>query len=134
MPPLLEQRRPVGANLLYHSAVSKSDAVPKRQQEILVKVREAALKKILYLPHAARQMARPDRMISPQEVREAVSSGLVIEDYPEDARGHSCLMLGRGDGGKVIHIVCSPKPDYLAIITAYRPDDQQWSPDYRRRR
>lgn len=37
--------------------------------------------------HAVRQMSRPDRMISVQEVRRVVLRGEIIEDYPEDARG-----------------------------------------------
>ena len=32
-----------------------------------------------------------------------------------------------------IHVVCSPKDEYLAIITAYRPDAEQWTQDFRRR-
>lgn len=30
------------------------------------------------------------------EVRAVILEGEVIEDYPEDARGHSCLMIGQG--------------------------------------
>ncbi len=33
-----------------------------------------------------------------------------------------------------IHVVCSPKKDYLAVMTAYLPQPDQWAPDYRRRR
>ena len=55
----------------------------------------------------------------------------MIEDYPEDVRGHSCLILGFGDGTRPIHIVCSPKDEYLAIITAYLPDEDEWSDDFR---
>ncbi|WP_422880214.1 DUF4258 domain-containing protein [Methylomarinovum caldicuralii] len=55
----------------------------------------------------------------------------MIEDYPEDARGHSCLMLGRGVDGRPIHVVCAPKDEYLAVITAYIPDGKQWSKDFR---
>jgi hypothetical protein len=58
----------------------------------------------------------------------------LIEDYPNDLRGHSCLMLGSGDVGRAVHVVCSPKDEYLAIITAYLPDPAQWSEDFRRRR
>jgi hypothetical protein len=35
--------------------------------------------------------------------------------------------------GRPVHVVCSPKADYLAIITAYVPDSGQWSADFRRR-
>lgn len=96
--------------------------------------RRAAKKKLLFLPHAIRQMSRPERMITPQAVERVVMMGELVEDYPQDSRGHSCLLLGLGDADRAIHVVCSPKADYLAVITAYLPDTTQWSPDYRRRR
>jgi hypothetical protein len=43
--------------------------------DFLTPVRAAARKKILFLPHAIRQMSRPDRMITAQEVRRVVLSG-----------------------------------------------------------
>ena len=101
---------------------------------IVEAVKQAAEKKLLFLPHAIRQMSRPERMITPQEVERVVMTGELVEDYPLDSRGHSCLLLGFGDANRVIHVVCSPKTDYLAVITAYLPDTEQWSPDYRRRR
>ena len=102
-----------------------------KRDEILDFVRLAGKKKCLYLPHAIRQMARPDRMISTAEVRSAIENGQVIEDYPNDSRGHSCLLLGDGYKGRPIHIVCSPKAEFLAIITAYIPDSNEWSEDYK---
>ena len=101
-------------------------AIPER-------VRVAAAKRLLFLPHAVRQMARADRMITPGEVKTVVLAGELIEDYPEDARGPSCLLLGQGTGDRPIHVVCSPKESYLAIVTAYLPDPGLWSPDFRRR-
>src|SRR5688572_11686760 len=99
---------------------------------ILEDVQEAGQKRLLFLPHAVRQMSRPERMISPEEVENVVVNGELIEDYPQDPRGHSCLMLGFGDAGRAVHVVCSPKDVYLAIITAYLPDPAQWSEDFRR--
>ncbi len=99
--------------------------------EFLTKeVRAAATQRILFLPHAVRQMSRPDRMITTAEVRYVVENGTVIESYLDDPRGASCLMLGYGEEGRAIHVVCSPKPDFLAIITAYLPDSDEWSADY----
>ena len=66
-------------------------------QEYLNLVRKRAGQKLLFLPHAIRQMIHPDRMISTLEVRKVIFEGEIIEDYPDDARGHSCLMLGYGD-------------------------------------
>lgn len=51
--------------------------------------------------------------------------GKVIEDYREDARGHSCLLHGHGVDRRDIHAVCAPKEDFLAIITAYPPRRQR---------
>lgn len=69
-------------------------------------------------------------MITTAEVRTVAFAGTVIEDYPEDVRGHSCLVLGKGVGGRPIHVVCSPKDEYLAIITAYLPVPGQWRNDF----
>ena len=103
-----------------------------RQEEgILSRVRSAAGRKVLFLPHALQQMLRPDRMIRRVEVRQVIEEGEVIEDYPTDARGHSCLLLGAGVEGRPIHVVCSPKDDFLAVITAYLPDEQEWLDDFK---
>jgi hypothetical protein len=101
---------------------------------VLDQVKAAAAKRILFLPHAVRQMSRPIRMISPAEIDAVIAAGELVEDYPEDVRGHSCLLLGSGDGDRPIHIVCSPKPDYLAVITAYIPQPDQWSADFKERK
>src|SRR3972149_2506185 len=94
---------------------------------ILLQIREAAKKRYLFLPHAIRQMNRPERMISTREIRQVIEHGEIIEDYPNDARGHSCLMLGRGEFNRPIHIVCAHKEDYLAVITAYIPGENEWA-------
>ena len=78
-------------------------------------------------------ISRPDRIISTQEFERIIMTGEVIEDYPEDLRGHSCLILGFGQSNRPIHIVCAPKNEYLAIITAYLPDSLQLSLDFKRR-
>ena len=94
----------------------------------------SAARKLLFLPHAVRQMSRPERMITTDEVRGVIREGDLVEDYPEDARGHSCLILGHGAGGRPIHVVCSPKDDFLAIITAYLPSPGEWDDDFKTRR
>jgi hypothetical protein len=42
-------------------------------------VRAAAAKKLLFLPHAMLQMARPDRMISTLEVQDVVMTGCIMK-------------------------------------------------------
>ncbi len=103
-------------------------------EEFLNLVREKARERILFLPHATRQMMHPDRMISTNDVRKVIFQGKIIEDYPDDARGHTCLILGYGDNQRVLHVVCAPKDEYLAIITAYIPSSEQWDENYELRR
>lgn len=93
----------------------------------------SASRKLLYLPHAVKQMSRPDRIVTADEVRNAVLNGKIIEAYPDDQRGASCLILHQGPE-RAIHVVCAPKSEYLAIITAYLPAPEQWSMDFKVRR
>lgn len=95
---------------------------------------EACKKTILYTPHAINQMAWPDRMITKEEVRETILQGEIIEDYPEDTRGHSCLLMAFVATKRIIHVVCSPKQEYLTIISAYLPNADQWASDFKTRK
>lgn len=108
--------------------------VDGRPDMIQDRVRETATQRLLFLPHAIRQMNKPERMISAAEVRQVVLQGEVIEDYPEDARGHSCLLVGETAPDRFVHVVCSPKEEYLAIVTAYIPDAAEWDEPRRQRR
>ena len=78
-------------------------------------------------------MSRPDRMITTDEIRDAVLFGEIIEEYPEDKRGESYLIL-HSNQHSVIHVVCAPKIEYLTIITAYIPAPDQWSLDFKVRK
>lgn len=104
------------------------------KQEILNRVRQSAAERILFLPHAVRQMSLPDRMISTAEVRQTIESGDLVEDYPDDPRGHSCLILSWTETRRPLHVVCAPKEDYLAVITAYVPNSEEWEDDFKKRK
>ena len=72
--------------------------------------------------------------IAVQEIREAIASGEVVEDYPGDKYGPSCLILGFAVAGRPIHVQCSyPSRPLVKIITLYEPDPDQWV-NYRQRR
>ena len=67
------------------------------------------------------------RRISVQDLREAVASGEVIEDYPEDKYGPSCLIYGSTVGGRPIHVQCSyPSRPLVKVITVYEPESERW--------
>lgn len=47
------------------------------------------------------------RRIEVQEMRAAIASGEVIEDYPLDRYGPSCLVLVHTAAGRPLHVQCS---------------------------
>ena len=66
------------------------------------------------------------RGIDPLEIKEALLNGEIIEDYPKDKRGRSCLVYGKTQVGKDIHALCGLAYDILWIITVYEPDPAEW--------
>ncbi len=67
------------------------------------------------------------RHIRIEELLKAVAEGTIIEDYPEDKYGPSCLILGFSATGRPLHIQCSyPSRPLVKIITLYEPDAEQW--------
>lgn len=75
--------------------------------------------------HAGDRMI--ERHIAVREVEEALfsESAEVIEDYPEDPRSPSCLILGMTGKGRPLHIQCTYAPS-VAVITAYEPKAEEW--------
>ena len=74
------------------------------------------------------------RHISVGEIVEAIAGGEVIEDYPTDKYGPSCLIMGFTQSRRAVHVQCSyPARPLVKIITTYEPDPDQWI-DYKQRR
>ncbi|MFZ0727812.1 MAG: DUF4258 domain-containing protein, partial [Desulfobacterales bacterium] len=75
------------------------------------------------------------RDISVAEVAAAIATrSEVIEDYPDDKYGPSCLILGYTKKGRPLHVQCSyPSRTLVKIITLYEPDPDLWI-DFRARR
>jgi len=67
------------------------------------------------------------RRITVQYVREAIARGEIIEDYPDDKYGPSCLIFALSGSGRPLHIQCSyPSRPLVKIITLYEPDANLW--------
>lgn len=67
------------------------------------------------------------REIEVNELREAIRTSELVEDYPEDKYGPSCLLLGRTLSGRPLHIQVSyPNRQTIKIITVYEPDPAIW--------
>jgi hypothetical protein len=75
------------------------------------------------------------RDISVAEMEDAVAGrSEVIEDYPDDKYGSSCLIFGYTKAGRPLHVQCSyPRWPLVKIITLYQPDPDLWI-DFRVRR
>ena len=84
----------------------------------------------LCLPYTAflKQVLRD---ISVSEIEQAMSdNAVIIEDYPNDKYGPSCLILGYTNNGRTLHIQCSyPSRQLIKIITLYQPDPELWIED-----
>jgi hypothetical protein len=75
------------------------------------------------------------RKIRVQEVREAIANGRIIEDYPEDKYGPSCLICGVTIIGRFLHIQCSyPSRPLIKIITLHQPNPTIWTKCFTERR
>ncbi|MBE9141078.1 DUF4258 domain-containing protein [Nodosilinea sp. LEGE 07088] len=75
------------------------------------------------------------RQVLVQEVREAIAVGQVIEDYPDDKYGPSCLILGFTQTQQPLHIQCSyPSRPLIKIITLYESEADKWNSDFTIRR
>jgi hypothetical protein len=86
---------------------------------------------IFFTEHTARQMAK--RNISDDEVVMTISSGEIIEEYPADKYGPSCLIYGQTENNRHLHVVCS-LPPRVRIITVYEPDPDEWIDNRRRKK
>lgn len=70
-----------------------------------------------------------ERNIRHVDIKNAIITGEIIEDYPTDYPFPSCLINGNG-----IHVVCSIGDGILYVITAYRPSPDKWETDRRTRK
>ncbi len=87
----------------------------------------------LLTKHAADQLITRDIGIA--EVEQALlGEAELIEDYPQDKYGPSCLILGYTDAGRALHVQCAHSdPTLVKIVTVYEPDPARWT-DMRIRR
>ncbi len=73
--------------------------------------------------HAVKRMIK--RSIDRAEIEETVLAGEIIEEYPDDKYSPSCLIYGKTDNGRDLHVQLS-LPPLVVIITVYDPDPEEW--------
>lgn len=80
--------------------------------------------------HAQRERLEED--LDAAEIEEAIAHGMILEEYPNDPRGESCLVLGYTTA-RLIHAAlawATPRGQgekVLRIITVYIPRLPKWS-------
>lgn len=67
------------------------------------------------------QQAMVEEEITLDETLEAMTTGQILENYPEHRRGACCLLNGFTQAGRPVHSVCTTARPVLIIITVYEP-------------
>jgi hypothetical protein len=90
---------------------------------------------ILVSDHGYDEMIE-DRIIA-KDIISSIGNSELIEDYPNYRKGPCILLLQYDKQNNPIHVVWGiPKgrSSPAVIVTAYRPNPDRWSDDYRRRK
>lgn len=93
---------------------------------------QADIENIRVTQHAQQEMV--EEGINLNEVLEAISTGGIIENYPDHRRGACCLLNGVTNNDRHLHIVCTTARPVLIIITVYEPKPPKWITPTQRRR
>ena len=80
--------------------------------------------------HAIRESAKDG--LADEDIEKAVLNGMIIEEYPSDPRGKSCLICGSIKEDKFVHVVIGSKENEIIIITVYIPEPPKWESPYKR--
>ena len=82
--------------------------------------------------HAAKRLEQ--RGIRLEDIMNCIMGGEIIEQYPTDYPYPSYLVLGVSMNHRFLHTVVGSDQERIWIITAYYPDENKWSSDFRSRK
>ncbi len=87
---------------------------------------------LVFRAHTLRRMI--ERGISPEEIREALTDGEVIEEYAEEPLPGRLVLADVG--GRPLHVVAAEDVDndQTIVLTVYEPDPARWEADWKTRR
>jgi Domain of unknown function (DUF4258) len=74
--------------------------------------------------HAQQEMVDED--ISLEQVLQAITTGQILENYPQHRCGACCLVNGLTQHGRPLHVVCTTAQPVLILITTYEPKPPKW--------
>jgi len=104
----------------------------KTFEKILKLIREGS---VVISEHGYEELSEDDIIV--EDVLDSDLDGIVIEDYPEYSKGPCVLILQRDNRGDPVHAVWgTPKgaESPAVLVTAYKPDPERWSSEFRRRK
>ena len=84
---------------------------------------------VIWTDHIQKRLEK--RNINIADIEKVLMYGEIIEKYPEDYPYPSCLILGFNVNNNYIHVVCGINNIELHLITAYYPNPDKWSEDFK---
>jgi len=75
-----------------------------------------------------------ERDIKHADIRQALLTGEIIEQHPNDEPLPSVLIFGYTKNILPLHIAVSIDDDKIWLVTAYIPSLEIWEPDYKTRK
>ena len=91
-------------------------------------------KDVLISSHGYDELAEDKILV--RDVLQSIDTAYILEDYPEFGKGPCVLLLQMDQSRMPIHTVWGIPKDKkhpAVLITAYRPNPEKWSTDFKRR-
>jgi hypothetical protein len=85
--------------------------------------------------HGYEQLAEDNILV--RDILAHIKEAIILEDYPDYAKGSCILALQKDGQDQPIHTVWGIPKNALSpavLVTAYRPDPSRWSDDFTRRK
>ncbi len=98
-------------------------------------MRVTLAKEVIISEHGYDKLAEDGIFV--EDILGGVNQAVIIEDYPEYPKGQCVLVLQTESQGEPIHVFWGIPKDASSpavLVTAYRPDPERWSSDFKMRK